>query len=207
MALPPSDERDRAQAGHIAQSEHILSRLRSVDVPPGLFAHPLPIGTDRSLLVIAFQTFQLAAELYLRQSVLRTGPADIINRQLAARILKYMRLMLGTPNESQMMFPLFIAGVCTQHDATRTEIVNIFNKFSQRVTCRNVLTVVNLLFDVWKRDPDGTRFVDWRQIAEDVSLTVAKLTLVWRCTVVCLNLPLLRKGLELVEILSTGSVE
>jgi len=172
MSQPYSEARERAMALHIAKSDEILSRLRSCDVPPSLFAFPLPIGTDRSLLVIAFQTFQIASELYLRQAVLRTGSADIINRQLAARILKYMRLMLGTPNESQMMFPLFLAGVCTQHEAGRTEIMSIFTKFSQRVQVRNVFTVVNLLLEVWKRDPDGDKYVDWRKLAEEVSVTL-----------------------------------
>jgi hypothetical protein len=89
-----------------------------------------------------------------------------------------MRLMLGTPNESQMMFPLFLAGVCTQHEAGRTEIMSIFTKFSQRVQVRNVFTIVNLLIEVWKRDPDGDKYIDWRKLAEEVSLDVARWCLV-----------------------------
>lgn len=166
MSRPYSEARDIEMRRHVAKSEEIMYRLRSCLVPPSLFAYPLPIGTDRSLLVIAFQTFQIAAELYLRQAVLRTGPADLVNRDLAARILIYIRLMLGTPNESEMLFPLFLAGVCTQHDAGRTEVINIFNKFSQRVQVRNVFMVVNLLLDVWKLDPDGDKWIDWRQLAE-----------------------------------------
>jgi hypothetical protein len=96
----------------------------------------------------------------------------MVNRQLASRILNYLRLMLGTPNESQMMFPLFLAGVCTHHEAGRSEIMGLFNKFSQRVQVRNVFTVVNLLLEVWKRDPDGDKYVDWRKIAEEVSVYI-----------------------------------
>lgn len=169
LQQPPSDDRDGALAQLLAKADSITVRIRAADVPPGLFAHPLPIGTDRSLLVVAFQTYQIAAELYVRQAVFRTGPSDLVNRQLATRILKYMRLHLGTPNESQMMFPLFLAGVCTSNEAGRNEVLGIFNKFSQRVQVRNVFTVVNLLIDVWKHDPNGDRFVDWRKLGEEVS--------------------------------------
>lgn len=169
MQLPPSDDKDHLMGENLAKAESIITRVRAADVPQGLFAHPLPIGTDRSLLVIAFQTFQLAAELYVRQAIMRCGPSDLVNRQLAIRIIKEMRLHLGTPNESQMMFPLFLAGVCTMPHG-RNEVLTIFNKFSQRVQVRNVFAVVNLLLEVWKNDPEGDRYVDWRRLGEEVRI-------------------------------------
>jgi uncharacterized protein YihD (DUF1040 family) len=30
------------------------------------------------------------------------------------------------------------------------------------------MAVLNLLYEVWKRDPDGDRYVDWRRLAEEV---------------------------------------
>lgn len=165
---PESPERDRALGLILAEADALLVRLRSADLPFGLFQHPLPIGTDRSLLIVSFYTFQLAAELYLRQSVLRCGPSDLVNRRLGVRIVGNIHKILGTPNESQMCFPLFLAGVVTADEKGRTEVVRIFTKFSERVQVRNVFAVVNLLLEVWKRDPDGERYVDWRKLSEEV---------------------------------------
>lgn len=172
---PPSPGRDRALCLLLSEAEGILMRIRTVDLPSGLFSYSLPIGTDRSLLIVAFQTYQLTAELYLRQAVHRSAPSDIQCSQLASRIMVNIRLLLGTPNESQMCFPLFLAGVATRHDTGRAEIVSIFNKFSDRVQVRNVIAVVQLLLDVWKVDPHGDRYVDWRKMAEesDVALSFA----------------------------------
>lgn len=142
-------------------------RIRSVDLPSGLFSHELPIGTDRSLLIVAFQTYQLAAELYLRQAVFRSGPSDIQCSQLASRIMVNIRLLLSTPNESQMCFPLFLAGVATRHESGRAEVITIFQKFSARVQVDNVKAVVELLLGVWDVDKCGDRYVDWRKMAEE----------------------------------------
>lgn len=171
----PSPGRDRALCLLLSEAEGILMRIRTVDLPSGLFSHSLPNGTDRSLLIVAFHTYQLAAELYLRQAVHRSAPSDIQCSQLASRIMVNMRLLLDSPNESQMCFPLFLAGVATRHDSERAEIVSIFNKFSERVQVRNVIAVAQLLLDVWKIDVHGDRYVDWRKMAEenDVALSFA----------------------------------
>lgn len=165
---PLSSSRDAQLGELLARCEPILTRLRAVDTPVGLFSHPLPIGTDKSLLVVSFQTFQLSAELYLRSTVLRAAASDLQCRLLAARILNYLRLILNTPNESQMMFPLFLAGLYIADERGRAEVLGIFTKFSERVQCRNVFTVINLMLEVWKRDPQGDRYIDWRRVAEEV---------------------------------------
>lgn len=172
LKQPLSPARDAQLAEVMARCEPLLARLRAVDTPIGLFSHPLPIGTDKSLLVVSFQIYQLSAELYLRSAVMRAAGSDIQCRLLAGRLLNYLRLILDTPNESQMMFPLFLAGLYISDERGRAEILGIFTKFSERVQCRNVFTVINLMLEVWKRDPEGDRYVDWRAVAEEVSLGV-----------------------------------
>jgi transcriptional activator protein UGA3 len=166
-ARPESHERDAALGRIVSEAKGMAERLRAADQPSGLFKHPLPIGTDSALLLVSFYTYKLAAELYLRQTVLRCGPSDLQNRQLGVRIISNIREILGTPNESQMCFPLFLAGVATADAKGRAEVVRIFHKFSSRVQVRNVMAVLNLLYEVWKRDPDGDRYVDWRRLAEE----------------------------------------
>ncbi|KAL1410777.1 hypothetical protein Q8F55_001719 [Vanrija albida] len=169
---PESDDKDRELTDLVAQHEAILARLRAVDIPLGVFVQ-LPIGTDRSHLIVAIEAYRATAELYLRQTVLRAGSSDLQCRLIAKRLMHNLRLILGTPHESQMMFPLFLAGVSTSHDAGRTEIINIFTKFSERTGVRSVITIINLLLEVWKRDPDGTLFVDWRKMAEESGVAVS----------------------------------
>ncbi|BEI84510.1 hypothetical protein CcaverHIS002_0411140 [Cutaneotrichosporon cavernicola] len=166
-AQPESPERDRALGRIVADALSMRARLDAADLPNGLFKHPLPVGTDRALLIVSFYTYKLAAELYLRQSVLRCGPSDLKNRRLGVRIINNIHQILGTPNESQMCFPLFLAGVATADAKGRAEVDRIFHKFSSRVQVRNVMAILNLLYEVWKRDPEGDRYVDWRKLAEE----------------------------------------
>lgn len=172
LDLPESDDKDRELTDLVGQHEALLARLRAVNIPLGVFVQ-LPIGTDRSHLIVAIEVYRSAAELYLRHTVLRAGSSDLQSRLIAKRLMHNLRLILGTPHESQMMFPLFLAGVYTGHDAGRTEIVNIFTKFSERTGVRSVITIINLLLEVWKRDPDGTLYVDWRKLAEESGVAVS----------------------------------
>jgi hypothetical protein len=156
---------DQARKLHtvISQSESVLARLGDLEVPAVAFT------PDKVHLIAAFQTFKFAAELYLRQAVLRAGSSDLRSSILATRTMQHLRLVLGTSSESQMLFPLFLVGVNTADRASREEIVQTFNRFNERLKCGNIQAVYSLLLEVWKRDPDGDRFVDWRSLADEVS--------------------------------------
>lgn len=153
----------------MTKSDSVLARLKDLEVPA------VALTPDKLHLIAAFQTFKAGAELYLRQAVLHAGSSDIPSQILAGRTMQYLRMVLGTSSESQMLFPLFVVGVHTTDHTGRTEIVQTFNRFNERVKCGNIQAVYSLLLEVWKRDPDGSRYVDWRKIADEVSSVVLQL--------------------------------
>ena len=161
MPLTPLQTRKLQTA--LTKHESVLARLKDLEVPAIAFT------PEKVHLIAAFQTFKIAAELYIRQAVLRTGSADLTSQILAQRTMQHLRLVLGTSSESQMLFPVFIVGVNTTGQAGRSEIVGVFNRFNERVKAGNIQAVYSLLLEVWKRDPEGDRFVDWRRIADEVS--------------------------------------
>lgn len=83
--------------------------------------------------------------------------------------MQNLRSILDIPSKSQMLFPLFVAGVNTFKHAARQQVVDAFNVLNNDMKSGNIQAVYSLLSEVWKRDKDGDRFVDWRKIAADVS--------------------------------------
>jgi hypothetical protein len=77
--------------------------------------------------------------------------------------------VLGTPSQSQILFPLFVAGVDAIREEDRAVVKSIFEKLHTITGTGNIQNIFTLLLSVWKDNDKGTRWVDWRQIASDVS--------------------------------------
>ena len=121
-------------------------------------------------LISTFQAFKSAAHAYLRQIVYRT-PAIALEAQLSvARMLTTISTVLNTPSQSQILFPLFIAGVDAIREEDRNTVRSIFEKLHTITGTGNIQHIFTLLLSVWKVNDKGTTWVDWRQIASDVSL-------------------------------------
>ncbi|KIR71789.1 hypothetical protein I310_04469 [Cryptococcus deuterogattii CA1014] len=163
LSLDPTVERDRQLDTLLSKFHSVLARVRRLDLPISSFQ------PHQYHLITAFETYKLATELYLRQSVLHAGTADLCVQGLSRRILQNLRSILDTPSKSQMLFPLFVAGVNTFKHAARQQVVDAFNVLNNDMKSGNIQAVYSLLSEVWKRDKDGDRFVDWRKIAADVS--------------------------------------
>lgn len=161
-ARPITRERDWELDNLLCKHFSLMSRIRRVELPVAA------LSPDQFHLLTGFETYKLATELYLRQAVLHNGTGDLCVQGLSRRIIYHIRTVLGTPSESHMLFPLFVAGVNTHDAEARKEIGDIFGKLTERVRTGNIQAVYSLLLEVWKRDPDGDRFVDWRKIADKV---------------------------------------
>jgi hypothetical protein len=162
-ALPPTRETDYELDNLLCKQFSIVSRLRRLELP---FAS---LSADQMHLLAGFEIWKLATELYLRQAVNHYGSSDLCSRALARRILHNLRSVVGTPSQIHMLFPLFIAGVNTFVPAEREKVAALFTRFKERASTGNIQAVYSLLLEVWKRDKDGDRFVDWRAIADEVS--------------------------------------
>lgn len=161
-ALPPTRQTDWELDNLLCKQFSLVSRLRRLELPLA------SLSADQLHLLAGFEIWKLATELYLRQAVNHHGSSDLCSRGLARRILNNFGNVLGTPSEIHMLFPLYIAGVNTFDSAEREKIAAIFTRFTERASTGNIQAVYSLLLEVWKRDKDGDRFVDWRAIADDV---------------------------------------
>lgn len=133
-------------------------------------------------LISTFQAFKSAAHAYLRQIVYR-NPAIALEAQLSvARMLTTISTVLNTPSQSQILFPLFIAGVDAIREEDRNTVRSIFEKLHTITGTGNIQHIFTLLLSVWKVNDKGTTWVDWRQIASDVSLACPLLLF---CLYVC----------------------
>ncbi|KIR34068.1 hypothetical protein I352_03301 [Cryptococcus deuterogattii MMRL2647] len=165
--MDPTVERDRQLDTLLSKFHSILARVRRLDLPISSFQ------PHQYHLITAFETYKLATELYLRQSVLHAGTADLCVQGLSRRLLQNLRSILDIPSKSQMLFPLFVAGVNTFKHAARQQVVDAFNVLNNDMKSGNIQAVYSLLSEVWKRDKDGDRFVDWRKIAADSEIVIS----------------------------------
>ncbi|BEJ10587.1 hypothetical protein CspHIS471_0100090 [Cutaneotrichosporon sp. HIS471] len=159
--LPPTRENDWQLDNLLCKQFSLVSRLRRLELPL------TSLSADQLHLLAGFEIWKLATELYLRQAINHYGSSDLCSRGVARHILNNLRNVLGTPSETHMLFPLFIAGVSTVDPDEREKVAGMFSHFKERARTGNIQTVYSLLLEVWKRDKDGDRFVDWRAIADE----------------------------------------
>ncbi|ODQ64882.1 hypothetical protein NADFUDRAFT_66016 [Nadsonia fulvescens var. elongata DSM 6958] len=118
-------------------------------------------ASDLESQLMLFETFQITAKLHLKQSVLRINPSSLIMQGLADDLTNSLDKVLETPVEGGLCFPLFIVGVNSVSMECRNEIMSRFETFQTRNCARNIRRAIQLLQEVWKLDPDGTKHVDW----------------------------------------------
>lgn len=113
-----------------------------------------------------FEAFQLTAKIHLLQSVLRLNASSVEMQCLGQELLTTLDVVLGTPVEGGLSFPMFIAGVACPKGPERAKILNRFTKFYERNLARNIKRSCELLEEVWDRDEGGTKHIHWYSIIE-----------------------------------------
>jgi transcriptional activator protein UGA3 len=123
-----------------------------------------PQDLERQLTL--FETFQLAAKIHLFQSVLRLNACSLDMQCLSRELLNSLDVVLGTDVEAGLVFPLFIAGISCYTPDSRQRMLERFDQFYERNLARNIRRTRQLLEEVWKRDEEGSKHVDWYGIIE-----------------------------------------
>ncbi|ODQ66978.1 hypothetical protein NADFUDRAFT_81613, partial [Nadsonia fulvescens var. elongata DSM 6958] len=111
-----------------------------------------------------FETFQIAAQLHLKQLVVRLNPTSLEMQILAANLIGSLDIILKTPVEGMLCFPLFIAGINTTSSEKRAQVIRRFDGLHKRNFARNILRVKQLLEEVWTLDAYGAGYVDWYEV-------------------------------------------
>ncbi|CCH44193.1 putative transcriptional regulatory protein [Wickerhamomyces ciferrii] len=113
-----------------------------------------------------FELFQLTAKLHLRQSILQVNPSSLESQHMLCGILRGLDIVLKSPVESSLCFPLFIAGMHCITRKDRKKMLERFADIGQRYAFKNLERAKAVMEQVWIVDPLGSRCVDWYDIVK-----------------------------------------
>ena len=121
---------------------------------------------DLELQLTLFELFQFTAKLHLRQSVLRLNPSSLETQFILCELLKCLDIVLRSPVEASLCFPMFIAGMNCTTKKDRRMMLERFNDIIQRYSFKNLERAKTIMEQVWMIDPSGTKCVDWYEIVK-----------------------------------------
>jgi hypothetical protein len=124
-------------------------------------------ASSSSYHVALFRVFVLTGHLYLRQSVLRSNSTAIESQLLVSQLIEASRFIVGTPAESALLFPLFVAGVDAATAEDRVGVSELLDGLWVSCGIKNIRTARALMEEVWERNECGERYVDWAVLARD----------------------------------------
>lgn len=113
-----------------------------------------------------FETFQLTAKLFLRQAVLRCAPRHLESQLLTIDLLKCIDILIDTPAQASLVFPVFMAGIHAFTEKDRITMVARIDRFLQSYAVTNIDRVRTLVEQIWKENPTGDVSVDWFRTLE-----------------------------------------
>ncbi|CAN6598201.1 transcriptional activator protein Uga3p [Trichomonascus vanleenenianus] len=114
-----------------------------------------------------FETFQLASRLHLRQTVTRVNSNNLEIQCMNQDLISALDQVMGTRVEGGVVFPLFIAGIHSSTETSRQAMRARFDDYYERNLARNIKRARFLLEEVWSRDENGSRHVDWYGIIQN----------------------------------------
>ncbi|KAK6453934.1 zinc-finger transcription factor of the Zn(2)-Cys(6) binuclear cluster domain type [Scheffersomyces xylosifermentans] len=137
-------------------------------------ARPVPedlVGmTDEELefQLTLFEAFQLSAKLFLKQSIMKCNPSMLESQVLNNDLIKCIDILLDTPVQASLVFPIFMAGIhcVTNHD--RDIMRSRLNNFMKLYGPWNVGRAQFIIEKVWAGNPSGNNVVDWHSILREL---------------------------------------
>ncbi|OBA21288.1 hypothetical protein METBIDRAFT_78300 [Metschnikowia bicuspidata var. bicuspidata NRRL YB-4993] len=116
-----------------------------------------------------FETFQLSCKLYLRQAILRLNPSALECQILMNDLIKCIDVLIDTPMQASIVFPVFIAGLFTVTESGKAAMRKRFEKLIVDYGPWNVVRVKSLVEKIWEENPHGDRVVDWNTMLNDLN--------------------------------------
>lgn len=128
---------------------------------------------ELELQLTLFEAFQLSAKLYLKQAVLKCNPSMLECRILQHDLLNCLDVLLGTPVQSSLVFPIFIAGVHCITPLSRDLMRARIKKFIDLYGPWNVQRVGMFLEIIWERYNDGNTVIDWHSLLDELEWDIS----------------------------------
>ncbi|KAF3990709.1 hypothetical protein FT663_01554 [Candidozyma haemuli var. vulneris] len=123
---------------------------------------------DLEMQLMCFEAYQLSCKLFLRQSIMKLNPSAIESQILMNDLMKCINLLVETPMQATLVFPLFIAGIHSVADFDREHMRDILNQMMETYGPWNVQRIKYVMEQVWDLNPGGDKVVDWLAILKEL---------------------------------------
>lgn len=117
--------------------------------------------------ITLFETFKLSAKLYLRQAILKCNPSSIDSQILTNDLIKCLDIILGSPVEASLGFPVFMAGIHCVTPLDRKLMSERIERFIKTYGPWSINRFKAVIDKIWEVNPEGDRVVDWRAILKE----------------------------------------
>lgn len=115
-----------------------------------------------------FEAFQISAKLFLRQTIMKCNPSSLESQILANDLIKCIDIVLGSPVQASLVFPMFMSGIHCVTTYDRDTMRQRLDQFMKLYGPWNVTRAKFLMEKVWEQSPEGDRVVDWHSILKDL---------------------------------------
>lgn len=119
-----------------------------------------------------FEAFQISAKLFLRQTIMKINPSSLESQVLANDLIKCIDIVLGSPVQASLVFPMFMSGIHCVTIYDRDTMRRRLDEFMKLYGPWNVTRAKFLMEKVWEQSPEGDKVVDWHSILKDLGWDV-----------------------------------
>lgn len=170
------DLQDGSRPDHLLMS--VISKAEELEAKIDL-AKPDPedfLGlnsSDLELQLTIFEAFQISCKLYIRQSIFKCNPSSLISQLLLNDLFKCIDVLIKSPVQATLVFPLFIGGIHLVTEFDREIMRARLDDLIQTYGPWNVIRIKRVIEEVWKRNPYGDAVVDWLGILREFNWNVS----------------------------------
>lgn len=119
-------------------------------------------------LAAAAEAVRCAALLWLLHAARRCTGSSIVDAERQAALDRILfsiaRIRPGSPTEAQLLFPLFLAGVCAQRKSERLRIEYRLTVLESTVGMGNITAAHYFLDEFWQRWNEGLEDTGWEAL-------------------------------------------
>lgn len=123
---------------------------------------------ELELQLTFFESFQLSCKLFLRQSIMKCNPSSLESQVLVNDLIKCIDILIESPMQASLVFPLFIAGI---HMVTEDDRVNMKERLDKMIEMYgpwNVVRIRHVIELIWEKNPEGDKVVDWMAVLNEL---------------------------------------
>ncbi|EGV66617.1 hypothetical protein CANTEDRAFT_112329 [Yamadazyma tenuis ATCC 10573] len=117
--------------------------------------------------ITLFETFKLSAKLYLRQAILRCNPSSLESQILTNDLVKCLDIILGSPVQTVLSFPVFMAGIHCVTVLDRQFMTARIEQYIRTYGPWSLTRVRAVIEKIWEFNPKGDTVVDWHGVLKE----------------------------------------